>query len=234
MVYIVGDLNGCYNDWKQLIVKINLKSSDMVFLTGDVIGGTEPMKLLFDLMTRTNVFPVMGYKDLKFSECIAKIAPDATMENFMKGLDPDTMESLAELMTQGGRNAFEQYLALDEDERESVREYLEEFSLYEEITVKGKNYVLTHSGLASFDKDKELDEYQLYDYLISSHEPDEVLYPDRVLVFGHTPTFEFGDKYIGRIIITDYLINVDCGAMYRERGGKLACIRLEDMEEFYI
>lgn len=235
MVYVVGDLNGCLDDWKKLIAKIDLRSKDMLFLTGDVIGGSgEPIKLLFDLMTRTNVFPVMGYKEFRFSECMSKLLPDATMENFMTGLDEYTMDTLAKFMNSGGRTVFEQYMALSEEDRQSVLEYLEEFSLYEELNVKNRKFVLTHSGLAGFDKDKEPGDYELFDYLLSRHEPGEKLYSDRILVFGHTPTFEFGDKYAGRIIKTDCFINVDCGAVYRDRGGRLGCVRLEDLEEFYV
>ncbi|MBR2743506.1 MAG: hypothetical protein IKD89_07945 [Clostridia bacterium] len=235
MVYVAGDLNGCLNDWKKLICEIDLKSTDMVFLTGDVIGGDEdPIALLFDLMTRTNVFPLMGYKEFRFSECISKIAPDADKTNFYKGLDENTMDALAEFLKSGGRTVFEQYMELSPEEQESVREYLEEFTLYEELTVKDRNFVLTHSGLSDFDKNKEPGDYRLFDYLLSSHEPGEKLYDDRILVFGHTPTFEFGKKYTGRIIKTDSFINVDCGAMYRDKGGRLGCVRLDDLEEFYV
>ena len=235
MVYVAGDLNGCFNDWKRLIQKIDLKGTDMVFLTGDVIGGDEnPMALLFDLMTRTNVFPLMGYKEFRFGECISKIAPDAGKNDFYKGLDEQTMNTLAEFVKSGGRTVFEQYLDLDEDDRESVREYLEEFTLYEELNVKDRSFVLTHSGLSDFDKNRDLGDYKLFDYLLSSHEPGEKLYDDKILVFGHTPTFEFGKKYEGRIIKTDSFINVDCGAMYKDKGGRLGCIRLDDLEEFYV
>ena len=47
MVYVAGDLNGCFNDWKRLIQKIDLKGTDMVFLTGDVIGGDEDPRRSF-------------------------------------------------------------------------------------------------------------------------------------------------------------------------------------------
>ena len=235
MVYVAGDLNGCLSDWKKLTKKIALHNKDMLFLTGNVIGGDdEPVKLLFDLMGRTNVFPVMGYKEFRFSECMSKISPGATKENFMSELDEYTMNTLAEFIKNGGNTVFEQYMALCDEDRQSILEYLEEFSLYEELTVKKRKFVLTHSGLAGFDANKEPGDYELFDYLLARHAPEEKLYNDRILVFGHTPTFEFGDKYKGRIIKTESFINVDCGAMYRDMGGRLGCVRLDDFEEFYV
>ena len=52
-----------------------------------------------------------------------------------------------------------------------------------------------------------------------------------VLVFGHTPTNHFQNAEPMRIWKGDDAIGIDCGCGYDY--GRLACLRLDDMKEFY-
>jgi len=54
------------------------------------------------------------------------------------------------------------------------------------------------------------------------------------LIVGHTPTFFIDSEYTGKIYKTDKCINIDCGCVYKKDGGRLGCLRLEDMKEYYI
>ncbi len=51
----------------------------------------------------------------------------------------------------------------------------------------GRSFVLVHSGLDNFIPGKPLDSYELQDFLFSRPGPDMVYYPNKILVFGHTP-----------------------------------------------
>jgi serine/threonine protein phosphatase 1 len=59
------------------------------------------------------------------------------------------------------------------------------------------------------------------------------------MIFGHTPTVEFQDDTVLKIWHSDEAIGIDCGSGYSEERnywsykGRLACLRLEDMKEFY-
>lgn len=63
----------------------------------------------------------------------------------------------------------------------------------------------------------------------------------RIIIFGHTMTDHFrGRRYPMEIWYGKGLIGFDCGASYPEgidpwlgRSGRLACLRLDDMKEFY-
>ncbi|MBS7113919.1 MAG: hypothetical protein KH080_06285 [Ruminococcus sp.] len=44
-------------------------------------------------------------------------------------------------------------------------EFLKSFSMYEDITINGKRFVLTHAGLGGFSEDKPLDEYTLHELI---------------------------------------------------------------------
>lgn len=52
-----------------------------------------------------------------------------------------------------------------------------------------------------------------------------------VLIFGHTPTCYFHDKMPWCIWKGDNAIGIDCGSGYEY--GRLSCLRLDDMKEFY-
>ena len=55
------------------------------------------------------------------------------------------------------------------------------------------------------------------------------------LIFGHTPTIAFlpeGAK--AEVYFTESFINIDCGAVFPDAGGRLACLRLEDRKVFYV
>jgi len=66
-------------------------------------------------------------------------------------------------------------------------------------------------------------------------DPDAACFPDKTLVFGHTPAWLL-HRQIGapelpdRIFFHGTMIGIDCGRVYP--GGRLECLRLDTMEEF--
>ena len=70
--------------------------------------------------------------------------------------------------------------------------------------------------------------------------------PDTTIVFGHTPTIFNTEGFYHNGYIWKYtkpnnckLINIDCGLVYKknfpnECNGRLACLRLDDGQEFYV
>ena len=59
---------------------------------------------------------------------------------------------------------------------------------------------------------------------------DTVYYPDKYVIFGHTPTrFLNGQEKIFRL---GTLIDIDCGFVFK--GGYLGCLCLDTMDEFYV
>ena len=55
--------------------------------------------------------------------------------------------------------------------------------------------------------------------------------PDVTFVTGHTPTGLIDPAYEGRIWQGNGHIAVDCGAAF---GGRLGCLCLDTMEEYYV
>lgn len=64
MIYIISDIHGCYDEYMELLRKINFKDSDELYILGDVVDkGPHPIKVIQDMMMRTNVFPIIGNHD---------------------------------------------------------------------------------------------------------------------------------------------------------------------------
>ena len=63
---------------------------------------------------------------------------------------------------------------------------------------------------------------------------------ERTIIFGHTTTHHYQADNPMRIWYGNHVIGLDCGSSYPENGGtengysgRLACLRLDDMKEFY-
>ena len=82
-----------------------------------------------------------------------------------------------------------QYLALDEEDREAILDYIGEMTLYEEAEADGVSFVLTHSGFTGFDPEQPLDEYSPADFLNANPTPGMEYFSDRTVIVGHTPTY---------------------------------------------
>ena len=93
----------------------------------------------------------------------------------------------------------------------------------------------THSGIENFDPALDLSEYQIDELINARPQQSDRFYDDRTLIFGHTPTLTYPQMH-GRaeVLFTETYINIDCGAVFHEAGGKLACLRLDDMKVFYV
>ena len=104
-----------------------------------------------------------------------------------------------------------------------------QMELFAQVRAGGRDFVLLHSGLGHFSPDKALEDYGLEDFLFGRTELDMAYYPDKILVFGHTPTriLGGGDKILRR----ETWIDIDCGCVFQ--GGRLGCLCLDTMEEFY-
>ena len=107
---------------------------------------------------------------------------------------------------------------------------MEEFENYMTLEVDGKKFLLVHAGLGNYEKGKMLDDYTLAELTFSRPMLDTVYYSNKLtVVVGHTPTQNFIEK--SEIFTSGNVKFIDCGAAY---GGRLACLCLDTMEEFYV
>ena len=228
MTYAVANLHGCFSKFKKLLRQINFNDNDVMYVIGDIVDyGEEPIELLCDLSMRYNVIPILGECDFRAFEMLTEL------DKMLGGAspDPEVIGKMTEWIQEGGAKTMEGFKALDDDMKEGVLEYLEDMSLYEEVEVRGKKYLLVHAGIADYSAESDLDDYMPEDFIYESVDPDYQLIDGVTLVVGHKPTYEIEGAERGKIYHGEGSIFLDCGAAYDE---PLGCICLETGKEYYI
>lgn len=228
MTYVVANLHGSYAKFKELLKLISFKDSDIMYVLGDVVDyGEEGMELVGDLSIRYNVYPIVGDHDYKAVRMLSGF------EKMIKsGETPDKkfISEMTEWAADGGQVTLDSYRTLDAEMREGILDYLSDMTLYEEVTVGGKDYILVHAGIKGYKNGIELDSLEPQAFFVEALDLTKKYFDDKTVIVGHNPTTEDngGD---GRIFYGNGSIAIDCG---EARGGTVGCLRLEDMKEFYV
>ena len=233
MIYVMSDIHGEYEKYMQMLSKIHFSDSDTLYVLGDVVDrGFNSMKVLNDMSMRANVYPLIGNHDIMAYDLLKKLSAEMTSENFDTRLDKDLMASMLEWQNDGGQATIDDFRKLSAEEREYILEYLEEFALYETIELNDKTYILVHAGLGNFDKKKDLEDYSLEELAFTELDYERNYFDDDsiFIVAGHTPTLSLSGK--PDIYRKNHNICIDCGACFD--GGRLACLCLDTLEEFYV
>lgn len=234
MRYIISDIHGCYNEYIKLLDKIKFSDEDELYILGDVVDrGPEPIKVLKDIMNRPNAVFIIGNHDFIMYTLMRKLAVEITAENYDNYLTADDLLDYNLWLQDGGQVTAEQFRTLSKKEKADILDYISEASLYETIEHNGKSYILVHAGLADFSPDKDLEDYELYDFLEERADYSKRYYPDEntYLVTGHTPTIYIEGWRKTEVYRKNGHIAIDC---YCVGGGKLAAYCIETEEVTYV
>ena len=110
MRYIIADIHGCYNEYINLLKKINFSDNDILYILGDVVDrGPEPIKILQDMMKRSNVFLIIGNHEFMMYTILKKLAVEITSENCENYLDADDILKYNLWLQNGGYNTSKQF-----------------------------------------------------------------------------------------------------------------------------
>ena len=226
MIYAVSDLHGCSEKYKRLMEAIRFCDSDTLYILGDVVDrGDGGIGILLDMMERQNVIPIIGNHESLALGVMKKIAAVPAVS---KSLEKTTSYTL--WMLSGGDVTAEAFCALDRKTQEKIIEYIESFMIYDEISVNGRRFHLSHT-LPDYDPDKQIHDVSYLEFIYG--EPDyAVPYgSDTYFVTGHTMTMLIDREFAGRIYQKNNHIAIDCGASF---GYPLGCICLDTLEEIYV
>lgn len=232
MTYVMSDIHGEYQKFLQMLEEIKFSEDDVMFILGDLVDrGDEPIALLKDLMTRPNIYPTMGNHDFFALDVLKQLSVEITKDNAGTQLTPELMNQILDWMMDGGMNTMNQFKELSEDERTQILEYISGFPYVEIVEIGDMCFVMSHAGLGNFRNGKKLKEYTVFELIASRPDPDTRCFEDETIhvVCGHTPTMNICGE--DRIYKNNGNIFIDCGAVF---GGRLGCLCLETMEEFYI
>jgi serine/threonine protein phosphatase 1 len=229
----MSDIHGNYQKYKEMLAKINFSEEDTLYIVGDILDrGEEGLRILLDIARRFNVIPILGNHELLAGKFLTMMLEEVNEET-IAALTLEKMQALQDWMLDGGAATLQEFKKLSPLERETAVEFLAEFSLAEEIEVNGKVFLMVHAGLptaAEYDVD-ELD----FDVAIN---PTDYTKPafgvpieKKYFITGHLPTLVIPGGEKGKIFIRNGHIAIDCGCAF---GGSLGCLRLEDLQEFYV
>lgn len=234
MTYTISDLHGySLTEFKKLLKKSAFSDDDFLYILGDVIdrNGDGGVEMLCWLLEQPNVQLILGNHEAMLLSCAFVF--DEITEESVASFTSEKMELLSNYMLNGGDVTLKALRALGKTTPDTVTdifEYLHDAPLYEAVTAGDRDFLLVHAGLGNFDKNKKLSQYTADDFLWVYPEIEDEYFEDIITVFGHTPTFSYGDEYMGKIIKTKTWMDIDVGAAY---GQKPVLLRLDDLTEFY-
>ena len=79
MAYIIADIHGCYDEYKDLIEKLSITNKDSVYILGDAIDrGENPIRVLKDIMNRSNFTYILGNHDLMMIHVLRSLMQEIT------------------------------------------------------------------------------------------------------------------------------------------------------------
>ena len=163
MFYAISGINGDYEAYKRALKKLKfqnlddikeedimneeavistLEGEDVLYVLGNIIGaGGGSMKILQDMMSRDNVIAVVGENEYKITQAL-KALNDHIQST---GEVPPQMlvDKITSMLGEELSGAVEEFLQLDDEEREDVIEYIDEIS--EEAFLEAVSY--THLTL---------------------------------------------------------------------------------------
>lgn len=189
MIYVCSDIHGDWNKYIKIYDIVNLTNDDTLFILGDIVDrGKNGIKILKDMMNRPNVIPILGNHEF-MAKSILEQSIKEIAENDTDNLNKDLINTLPNWFRNGGEPTLKEFKALSDFDKQNILDYIDEFLVYEEITVNNQDYILLHAGISedAFNEDKEMCEYYLDELLFEGMDYSKTYFEDKIIITGHTP-----------------------------------------------
>lgn len=232
MTYVISDLHGGFNSYLKMLSLIKLSADDRLIILGDVCDrGPDSAEIYLDMMKRKNIVCIKGNHELMALSVLPymfSLLPKPSRSQYKGDYD--------RWMDNGGEATLLSLYRYSDSARLRILDYIKEMPLYLTLTAGEREFILVHAGLGGFEEAKPLDSYTEKELTWHRQEFDTRLWEDKnkYLIVGHTPTMMISRQSPPMIYRKCGIIDIDCGEAYRRHGGRLACLRLDDMEEFYV
>lgn len=243
--YVCSDIHGCYDRFMRLLDEIRFSDKDIMYILGDVIDRNEDgIKILKYCMGKKNIILLMGnHEEFMFRYLVG-------LNVLGKLYDKDNLpDDLWFHPCNGGEITMHYFKNEPADMKLDILKYLSNLPLVCLLTVAGKKYHLSHSGtfanvlekrhwkqedVGKYTKDKIL---WCSPYRNDMYIPKSAYPKGYICIVGHVPVQMISKS--SKILHQKNIIDVDCGCAYANDALSkiqtyLSCIRLDDMQEFYI
>lgn len=230
MTYVVANLYGRLDKYEKLIKKINLKESDNLYILGNIVDyGEQSIELINELSTQYNVYSVLGEHDYKAYLLLSEF--DRIIK---EGGAPSVSFSkeMIEWAQNGGQATLEAFKNADVDSKEGFLDYLSDLPVFEEAIIKnGKEFVLTCRGIDNFDKDADLYDYELDDFMNGYLDIEKTYYDNKIMVVGYLDYEHTPAGRAGKISAKNNNIALACDM---SENDEVVCLCLETNDEYYV
>lgn len=224
--YVMGDIHGESDRFHAMLDKIQFSEDDVLILLGDVIDrGPDGIALLLEIMEMPNVIMLLGNHEYMM---LQYLSPEATSTEIRRWNRNGNAPTLAAYLKQKAKV------------QQRIRAYLQTRPTHFELRINDNRFYVVHG----FPGNNVHDEVWTRPTMESNNP-----IPDCRLIIGHTKVLsliqqeekrinyalglESRGEYL-KILHAPGFINLDCGCGYDMPIKALACIRLEDMVEYYI
>lgn len=231
MNYVMSDIYGDYDRFEDMLDKIELGDDDNLYILGNVVGGEGSVQLLEKLAESVNIYPIMGECDKAAADVLTLLMND------LEGGDPsalsdETKQAAAKLSQLGGRSVLEEFVALSPDKKSDLLDFLAYLPQFEICDTDSGTFILVPRGLGNFDeKGKKLKKYTFEELALTDVDYERKFFDDDsvYIVSGGVPA----GKLCGENRVYKSNNNICINGDLRN-GGRLICLCLDTMEEFYV
>jgi serine/threonine protein phosphatase 1 len=228
MKYVLGDIHGEYDKFVRMLRHIDFKDIDKLYILGDCIDrGPDGIKVLKHIMITPNMELIWGNHE----------------KMMMDYIENSTGVNMLNWFWNGGSCTNDKYDFLSEEDKNDLRKFINRLPYFKIID----RYILCHAGIrmpknsSSLSAEEILQKQTVKDLLwIRKDFFFSKAIDGYTVIFGHTPvinidngsTDEDGEFSAWHDPRYKDKIGIDCAA--HQPYGRLCCIRLDDLEEFYV
>ena len=256
--YVMSDIHGHFEEFQQMLKKIEFDDNDELIIAGDYVDrGTQTCEMMRWIdKCPENVLLLRGNHDVEYAECVN------ILDIYCRKLELDecsiddtkTLYQAVNSIPAINSAHFDYYgtickLVMNHgvtlSELKRWAEIIREMPYVYKRSVNGKRYIIVHAG---YYEDKSIPVNELEQFYIYAREDAYRVggVSGATIIAGHTPTVMKGlPMYTGGEVFKMYdrrknctFYNIDCGCGYMDsekyQNCKLACIRLEDEQIFYV
>lgn len=219
LTYVMSDIHGNLDRFESVMSQIDLQPNDTLYVLGDVVDRYPyGVEILQRIMAMPNAKMLKGNHEVMFEFAVKTGRTDLWFWN-------------------GGEPTYNAYQNLPQKQREEMIKYIESLPINIDIEVNGAKYKLVHGSPSEWfykyhNTYGSAAEYAVWERIDLFCAAD----CDCVIIFGHTPTTHYQNDYLASIWYGKNAIGIDCGSGFhnkQKRVYRLACLRLDDMTEYY-
>ena len=226
MTYVMSDLHGMCDKYVTMLDSVGgIKDDDKVYILGDTIDrGPDGDVILLSMMSDPRIIPIIGNHESLALPILKAIGGGKTFKEIEQTRAYQVWASM------GGEVTALGFRSHNFEAQQRIIDYIESFRIYEELFIGNQKYHLSHT-LPEYDPKRSIHDVTFHEFVWGEPDYDVCYDPGITFITGHTPTTLIDPASSDSVWRGNGHIAIDCGAAF---GGKLACICLETMEEYYV